>query len=78
MSFIISARASSGEVRYRRNSMLGALEQGLSLSSVGMDDVIVTDLRGRRYTPAEFSRLLTTASATDASGAKPVETTLAA
>ena len=58
MSFIVSASTPAREVSYRRGSMLAALEQGLALLSCGMENVWITDIRGERRTPAEFSRVV--------------------
>ena len=66
MSFIVSASAntpksttgSARDLSYRHHSMLGALEQGLALLSCGMENVRITDIHGRRRTPAEFSRVV--------------------
>lgn len=38
--------------------MLAALEQGLTLLSCGMENVWITDIRGHKRTPAEFSRVV--------------------
>lgn len=58
MSFIVSARTPSGEIRFRRDSMIDALDKGLSLLSAGMDAVRISDPSGASRTPAEFSRAL--------------------
>ena len=70
MSFIISARTLTGEVRYRRTSVLSALEQSLALLGSGMSEVCVIDLHGLRHTPQEFSRMLV-AGANDAGAMDP-------
>lgn len=36
--------------------MLAALEQSLTLLSCGMNNVWITDIRGQKRTPADFSR----------------------
>lgn len=58
MSYIVSARTPSGEIRFRRDSMIDALDKGLALLSAGMDEVRIADPSGASRTPAEFSRNL--------------------
>lgn len=73
MSFIVSASAittgSPRDLSYRHHSMLAALEQGLALLSCGMENVRITDINGRRRTPAEFSRVVFEGRDAAASGA---------
>lgn len=51
MSFTVHARISLRALSYQHGSIVGALEQGLSLLTAGMSDVRIVDAGGRSHTP---------------------------
>ncbi|KQP07736.1 hypothetical protein ASF28_11465 [Methylobacterium sp. Leaf99] len=51
MSFTVHARVSLRALSYQHGSILGALEQGLSLLTAGMSDVRIVDSGGRSHSP---------------------------
>lgn len=58
MSFTVHARVSLRAFCYQHGSIVGALEQGLSLLTAGMQEVRIVDGNGRSHTPmALYARL---------------------
>ena len=51
MSFTVHARISLRALSYQHGSIVGALEQGLSLLTAGMSDVRIVDAAGRSHNP---------------------------
>lgn len=51
MSFTVHARVSLRAFCYQHGSIVGALEQGLSLLTAGMQEVRIVDGNGRSHTP---------------------------
>jgi len=52
VSFTVSAGTASCVYSWQHGSLLSALEQGLSLSTSGMNDVRIVDSEGRSHSPA--------------------------
>ncbi|MDB5645450.1 hypothetical protein [Methylobacterium sp.] len=80
MSFTVSARVSARQFSFQHRSMLGALDQSLSLLVSGMSDVRIVDADGRAHTPSALQALLFGARSTlkDAVSVAPVLTAQAA
>ncbi|CAO4140335.1 hypothetical protein LPLAFNJD_LOCUS664 [Methylorubrum aminovorans] len=51
MSFTVSAGTASRTYSWQHGSLLSALEQGLSLTTSGLDDVRIVDSEGRSHSP---------------------------
>lgn len=58
MNFTVTARVSAQRFSHHYNSMLDALEQGLSLQASGLSDVRIVDGDGHARTPAAIYQLL--------------------
>lgn len=58
MSFTVRARVSARQFSFQQGSMLGALDQSLSLITAGMSDVRIVDAEGRVHSPASLHQLL--------------------
>ena len=58
MNFTVTARISAQRFSHHYNSMLDALEQGLSLQASGLSDVRIVDADGQARTPAAIYQLL--------------------
>lgn len=58
MNFSVTARVSAQRFSHHYNSMLDALEQGLSLQASGLSDVRIVDSNGHAQTPAALYQLL--------------------
>ena len=58
MHFTVTARISAQRFTHSYNSMLAALEQGLSLQASGLSDVRIVDADGRAQTPAAIYAFL--------------------
>lgn len=58
VSFTVRARISARQFSFQHGSMLGALDQGLTLLSAGMSDVRIVDADGRLHSPASLHQLL--------------------
>lgn len=58
MSFTVRARVSARQFAFQHRSMLGALDQSLSLLTAGMSDVRIVDADGRVHSPGAFQALL--------------------
>lgn len=58
MSFTVRARVSARQFSFEQGSMLGALDQSLSLITAGMSDVRIVDAEGRVHSPASLHQLL--------------------
>ncbi|NEU13909.1 hypothetical protein G3T14_17500 [Methylobacterium sp. BTF04] len=58
MSFTVRARVSARQFSFHHGSMLGALDQSLSLLTAGMSDVQIVDANGRSHSPASLHQLL--------------------
>jgi hypothetical protein len=64
VSFTVRARVSARQFSFEHRSMLGALDQSLSLLISGMSDVRIVDADGRAHTPSALQALLFGARAT--------------
>lgn len=58
MSFTVSARVSARQFAFQHRSVLGALDQSLSLLTAGMADVRITDAEGVVHCPAALQARL--------------------
>lgn len=58
MSFTVRARVSARQFSFQHLSMLGALDQSLTLLSAGMSDVRIVDANGRIFSPTSFHQVL--------------------
>lgn len=58
MSFTISARVGGRQVTHHQASMIGALDQAMTLLTAGMSDVVIADPCGNRATAASLYRTL--------------------
>jgi hypothetical protein len=58
VNFTVTARISAQRFSHHYNSMLDALEQGLSLQASGLADVRIVDGNGHARTPAAIYQLL--------------------
>ena len=58
MSFTVRARVSARQFSFQHHSMLGALDQSLSLLVAGMAEVRIVDAEGRVHTPSALQALL--------------------
>lgn len=58
MNFTVRARVSARQFSFHHGSMLGALDQSLTLLTAGMSDVRIVDADGRTHSPASLHQLL--------------------
>ncbi|CAO4173487.1 hypothetical protein EEDFHM_02302 [Methylorubrum populi] len=65
VSFTVNAGTASQTYSWQHGSMLGALEQGLSLMTAGLTDVRIVDSEGRSHSPAALYQRLFGAQPTD-------------
>lgn len=58
MNFSVTARVSTQQFSHHYNSMIDALDQGLSLQASGLSDVRIVDNNGHARTPSAIYQLL--------------------
>lgn len=57
MQLVVTAHTADGPLSHQIASPEAALEKAQELAADGHDHVVVTDINGRDYTPAEFDSL---------------------
>jgi vacuolar-type H+-ATPase subunit B/Vma2 len=57
MHLVVTAHTSDGPLSHQLSSPEAALEKAHDLAAEGHDHVVITDINGRDYTPAEFDSL---------------------
>jgi hypothetical protein len=56
MPYIITALTTDGAVKFRSNNPTEALGTAVELMGLGLEEVSITDAKGRQYTPSDFGR----------------------
>ncbi|MEH3145250.1 MAG: hypothetical protein PGN34_07850 [Methylobacterium frigidaeris] len=57
MQLVVTAHTLEGHLSYQRTTPEAALEKAHELTADGHDNVVITDITGRDYAPAEFDTL---------------------
>ncbi len=57
MRLIVTAHTADGSASHQLSSPETALEKARALAAEGHEDIVITDINGRDYAPAEFDRL---------------------
>ncbi|GJD49418.1 hypothetical protein OPKNFCMD_2148 [Methylobacterium crusticola] len=57
MQLVVTAHTADGRLSYQRTTPESALEKAVALTADGHADVVITDITGRDYGPAEFASL---------------------
>ncbi|MGX7709481.1 hypothetical protein [Methylobacterium sp. Gmos1] len=57
MHLLVTAHTANGPISHQLSSPEAALEKAYELAAGGQDRVVITDINGRDYAPAEFDSL---------------------